>query len=50
MILQPLVENALSYGIRDIDWEGKIALSIYKEYDNICIKVVDNVKGMRRNL
>ena len=47
MILQPLVENALSYGIRDIDWEGEIVLSIYKDHDNICIKVVDNGKGMQ---
>jgi sensor histidine kinase YesM len=26
MILQPIVENAVNYGIRDIDWEGHITL------------------------
>lgn len=46
MILQPLIENALTYGIRGIEEEGKIELSIYKDQENICINVADNGNGM----
>lgn len=46
MILQPLVENAVNYGIRNVDWEGHIELSVFKEKDEICISVWDNGAGM----
>lgn len=46
MILQPLIENALTYGIRGIEKEGKIKLSVYKDQDNICINVADNGNGI----
>lgn len=46
MILQPLVENAVNHGIRNIDWEGKILLEITGLEDNILIRVKDNGKGM----
>ena len=46
MILQPLVENAVNHGIRNIDWEGKILLEITGLEDNILILVKDNGKGM----
>ena len=46
MILQPLVENAVNHGIRNIDWEGKIHLSVAKNGEDILISVRDNGKGM----
>ena len=46
MILQPLVENAVNYGIRNIDWEGRIELSVRRSGDSICISVWDNGAGM----
>nr|MBQ8253811.1 histidine kinase [Lachnospiraceae bacterium] len=46
MILQPIVENSVNYGIRDIDWEGKITLSIQREGDRVCIAVTDNGAGI----
>lgn len=48
MILQPIVENALNYGIRDIEYEGKIFLKIEKKEDNIQISVEDNGHGMTK--
>lgn len=48
MILQPLIENAVNYGIRDIDWKGRIELSVYQKDENICISVWDNGIGMER--
>lgn len=46
MILQPIVENAVNHGIRNIDWEGKILLEITETEDRIHIRVKDNGKGM----
>lgn len=46
MILQPVVENCVNYGIRNIDWEGCIELSVFKEEDRICISIRDNGIGM----
>ncbi len=46
MILQPIVENAVNHGIRDIMGEGKITLKVYREDSNVCISVMDNGKGI----
>lgn len=46
MILQPVVENAVNHGIRDIEWEGYIHLAVYRENDVIKISIRDNGKGM----
>lgn len=46
MILQPIVENSVNYGIRDIDWEGRIELSAIKEKEYVCISIRDNGIGM----
>ena len=46
MILQPIVENAVNYGIRNIDWEGLITLSLYSEGDRACISVRGNGVGI----
>lgn len=46
MILQPIVENSVNYGIRNIDWEGEIVLSVYREDDFACVSVKDNGIGI----
>ncbi|MBQ7582300.1 MAG: histidine kinase [Lachnospiraceae bacterium] len=46
MIIQPVVENSVNYGIRNIDREGHIKLSLYKEDDRACICVEDNGVGI----
>lgn len=46
MILQPIVENAVTHGIRNIEWEGTISLVIAREPEGICIRVKDNGKGI----
>ena len=48
MILQPLVENSFNYGIRNIDWTGRIELSVYQKEDQICISIWDNGAGMEK--
>lgn len=46
MLLQPIVENSVNYGIRNIDWEGRIVLSVYREEEKVCISIKDNGVGM----
>lgn len=46
MILQPVVENAVNYGIRDIDYEGIIRLEVKKEGEFIDIIISDNGSGI----
>ena len=49
MILQPIVENAVNYGIRDIDWEGHIDLKVYKDNGYVFLSIRDNGVGMSRD-
>ncbi len=46
MILQPIVENAVNHGIREMAGEGKITLRVYREDSNVCISIRDNGKGI----
>lgn len=48
MILQPVVENAVNHGIRDIDWEGYIDLKVCRQEEVLEISICDNGKGMTR--
>jgi sensor histidine kinase YesM len=50
MILQPIVENSINYGIRNIDWEGIIELSVYREDNHVCISIRDNGVGMSNEI
>lgn len=49
MVLQPIVENAVNYGIRDIDWEGHIDLKVYNIGENVFMSIKDNGVGMEQN-
>lgn len=48
MILQPLVENAVNHGIREMAGAGKITLRVYRTEDVVCISIKDNGKGIKR--
>lgn len=50
MILQPLVENAVQYGIRGVEWEGWVTLRIWQEAGTVYIEVADNGRGMSQEL
>ncbi len=49
MILQPIVENAVNYGIRDVEWEGVIKLQVYQKDDYIYISIQDNGVGIKQS-
>lgn len=46
MILQPIVENCVNHGIREMAGEGRISLSVYRLDDLACISIRDNGVGM----
>lgn len=46
MILQPIVENCVNHGIRDMLGEGKIKINVYSIENTACIRVEDNGIGM----
>jgi len=46
MILQPLVENAVTHGIRGIDWQGELFVQIHDKDQYVEIRVQDNGRGM----
>lgn len=49
MILQPLVENSVNHGIREMEGKGKITVSIYEQDSKVCISVKDNGVGMTQD-
>jgi len=46
MILQPIVENAINHGFRNLDRPKKIVLSVYRLGSLISLSVKDNGHGM----
>ncbi|MCE5189805.1 MAG: histidine kinase [Eubacteriales bacterium] len=48
VILQPIVENAINHGLRDVKWEKHIVLSTCEVDDRIRVTITDNGKGMTR--
>ncbi|MCR5097531.1 MAG: histidine kinase [Lachnospiraceae bacterium] len=46
MTLQPIVENAVNHGIREIMGEGRIVISAKSDGDDCVIKISDNGKGL----
>ncbi|MDD6328634.1 MAG: sensor histidine kinase [Lachnospiraceae bacterium] len=46
MIVQPIVENCVNHGIREMEGKGRIVVSVYKENEHVCICIRDNGKGM----
>ncbi|MCP1102841.1 two-component system sensor histidine kinase YesM [Aequitasia blattaphilus] len=48
MILQPIVENAVNHGIKEIEREGRIDLGIYSDQEKVCISITDNGVGIKK--
>lgn len=50
LIVQPLLENAIYYGVEGLEDEGEIHVRGYRDGDDICIEVQDNGLGMSEEL
>ncbi len=46
MILQPIIENCVNHGIREMMGEGKIKMKVFRTNDTVCISIEDNGIGM----
>ena len=46
MVLQPIVENAITHGIYETERDGKIQLSIHGENNKVVISIKDTGKGI----
>ena len=46
LILQPLIENAIKYGVLESKHRCKVHVNTYRVKDHICIDVIDNGAGM----
>ncbi len=46
LIVQPLLENAIYYGVEHMDGEGEIILRGYEDGDDVCVEVIDNGMGI----
>ena len=46
MILQPIVENCVNHGIREMGDKGFICLKVFRQDNEVCISIKDNGKGM----
>ncbi len=48
MLLQPLVENAISHGIKSVEREGVIRLKIHCRTEYVYVSVTDNGRGIEK--
>lgn len=48
LVLQPLVENAIYHGMEFMDGDGEIHVKIWRENDDLYMKVSDNGLGMTK--
>ena len=46
LVLQPLLENAIYYGVEGMDGDGEIEVKGYKRDDDVYLEVIDNGMGM----
>lgn len=48
LVIQPLVENAITHGIKQMGEDGKIIIRCYEKDDVVSIQVEDNGKGISK--
>ena len=46
LLLQPLLENAIKHGFKDISYKGKLSVSFSIFDDKLMISVIDNGTGI----
>ncbi|VWL85977.1 cache domain-containing sensor histidine kinase [Oceanivirga miroungae] len=49
IIIQPLVENAIYHGIKEIDGVGKIEINVYERSEDLYIEIKDNGIGINNS-
>ena len=47
MCIQPIVENAIHHGLRPNGYRGNITISVYREEENLCVCVKNDVQDVQ---
>ena len=50
LVIQPILENAIEYGVSSMDDEGEIKVIGYRKEDEIFIEIKDNGIGMPEDI
>ncbi len=50
LVVQPLLENAIYYGVEGMDGDGEIHVRVYRKENDIYIEVCDNGLGMPEDM
>ncbi len=50
MILQPIVENSVNHGIKEMEGKGRISLRVYHDGDRVAVSIKDNGIGMTQDI
>ena len=50
MILQPIVENSVNHGIKEMEGKGKITLRVYHDGEAVAVSIKDNGTGMSQEM
>ena len=45
MLLQPFIENSVKHGIASLNSDGQINIAIFRQYNDLILKIEDNGKG-----
>lgn len=48
MILQPIIENSVKYGIPEMKGKGVITVRVYREQERVIVQILDNGKGITK--
>lgn len=46
LVLQPLVENAVEHGLREVEWEKRVSIDVARERSGYRVAVIDNGTGI----
>ncbi|UKN03341.1 histidine kinase [Paracrocinitomix mangrovi] len=49
LLLQPVIENAIVHGLKDVNYQGEITLNIIDNSDHFEVVLIDNGKGYKAN-
>ena len=44
------MENCVKHGLRDVEWEKKIEITVTGEEDSIVVSIRDNGRGMKQSV
>lgn len=45
-IIQPIAENCIKHGFKNLKREGRVRIAVCQEGDNVCVRVEDNGNGI----